>query len=81
LFPSFVIDELDPGFLLCRSCGRGARGPVEAEFTDGAGGGGDLGGDLPVAGDQQCSSMSDLCSLGLARGPCCGAAASLAISD
>lgn len=79
LFPTLVVDELNPVGFLRRACGRDAGGLVEAEFADVAGGGGDPGGDLLVASDQQRGAMPDLggqgLGLSLPRGPCCGAAA------
>jgi hypothetical protein len=79
LLPSLVIDELNPVGFLPRSCGGDAGGLVEAEFADVAGGGGDPGGDLLVASDQQRGAMPDLggqgLGFGLPRDPCGGAAA------
>src|SRR5271156_771735 len=49
LFPSLVVDELNPVVFLRRWCGRDASGLVEAEFADVAGGGPDFGGDLLIA--------------------------------
>src|SRR5579875_3934371 len=85
LFPGPVVDGLNPVVFLRRPCGRDAAGLVEPEFADIAGGGGDLGRDFLVGGDQQRGAMADLggqgLGLGLPRSPSCSADAGLAIGD